>query len=104
VLEKTRIPVSWWLFLPDSAAAEACARELDENDFLTHVERRPEISWREEKWLVRAARPFLPDSFPEERRLVGDIARFCGGVNEGADSGWLWTVDDLDVFQAATAG
>lgn len=104
MLEDGRIPVSWWLFFPDGPAARAGAEELERNDFLTLVEHRPdEITWREEKWLVRAARPFQPGRFQEERRLVSTIARVHGGVNEGSDSGWLFSVDDLVAYQDATS-
>lgn len=97
------IGVSWWLFFQGGAAAQACAEELERAGFLALAEHRPDIVHREEKWLVRAARPFAPGTFKQERQTVNAIVRAHGGINEGADSGWMYGAGQLMLYLAETA-
>jgi hypothetical protein len=102
MLEPEQIGVSWWLFFADGGPAAQCERELQENGFLTLLEHRPDVPHRDEKWLLRAARPFAPGQFREERRLVSAIVKAHGGVNEGSDSGWMYDMADVARYLAET--
>ena len=98
------VPLSWWLFFAEGAAARHCAAALERHDFLTLCEYRPDVVHRSERWLVGAARSFALGRYGEEQRLVRECAAACGGHCEDWDSGWLHDLEDWLSFEAAVAG
>lgn len=88
------VPMSWWLYFSLEKDARAAERELAAAGFLVLAEHRPDILHRDEKWLLRAARPFAAGGFDVERTLLVDTAARHRGVFEGYDTGWIWDLDE----------
>ncbi len=81
------IPSTHWGYFEDPDAAQRCAAELTNLDFLCGVDFSQTL---DDTWVLRAVRDIpIGDGMTARRDLVKAIVVGHGGVYDGGESGWL---------------